>query len=78
MQLIEALLCSEPVGLSPVFVKKIFSRVYPGVRPSFGDKENTGNKNTAGHISAGVKTADNPAGAGSLPGKYKRVFKKQW
>ena len=75
MQLIEALLCSETVGLNPVFVKKIFSRVYPGIRPSFGDKENTGNKDTAGYISAGVKTADNPAGAGSLPENIREFLK---
>ncbi len=62
MQLIEALLCSEPIGLRPVFVKKIFSRSYPGTRQSFGDKESVRSKNTTGHAAAGVNTAYDPAG----------------
>jgi superfamily I DNA/RNA helicase len=66
MQLLQAILCSEPVGLRPIFVKKIFSRVYPGSRLSFESKENAGSNITAGYKSAGVRTSCNPAGEGSL------------
>jgi superfamily I DNA/RNA helicase len=76
MQLIEALLCSKPIGLRPVFVKKIFTMIYPGIRQSFGGQENVKSKNTAGHESAGANTADKPAGIGSLLEDIREFLKK--
>lgn len=85
MQLLQALLCSEPVGLRPVFVKKIFSRTWPGNRPSFNGKESAGSKNkvgyesaganTAGHESAGANTANNHAGVCSLLENVRKFLK---
>jgi superfamily I DNA/RNA helicase len=69
MQLLQALLCSEPVGLRPIFVKKIFNMFYPGFRQSFGDKENSGSNSTSGYKSAGVQIEYNEAVTGSLPGR---------
>lgn len=66
MQLFQALLCSEPVGLRPVFVKKIFSRIWPGSGPSFYGKESAGSKNKVGHESTGANTANNYTGVNSL------------
>ena len=75
MQLLQALLCSEPVGLKPVFVKKIFSSMYSGFGASFGAEDSIQSKKKAGLKPIGVKEANNPAESGSLLENIKQFLK---